>query len=272
MMPIRYIRDWLHGNTVSANDNWLEINALTGAGVNAAAGKSVAASSVGNNLPSLLTDGDITCVSGTTYSQFFITGPVPPQFVVVDLGTVRSDITTVTVWHWYSDGRTYHDTKTEASADGVNWFTLFDSSLHGEYAETPTGHIIPTTSGFAMVCGDDYFQPYRPPEPAQAVPTHYHATTVTAGGVTYCFPDSLAETLITYTWPCMSEAERSALDAFFLLHAVGTVNQLRIIDPYLLEMNGGTAFYGEFASPEYSCSEVSAGIFEVSFQIRLTIV
>ena len=40
------------------------------------------------------------------------------------------------------DGRTYHNTKIEVSADGTNWTTLFDSAVSGEYAETSAGHTV----------------------------------------------------------------------------------------------------------------------------------
>jgi hypothetical protein len=45
----------------------------------------------------------------------------------------------VKVWHYANDGRTYHNTKTQVSADGVTWVTVFDSAVSGEYAETSAG-------------------------------------------------------------------------------------------------------------------------------------
>jgi len=46
------------------------------------------------------------------------------------------------VWHYYLDGKTgriYNKTKTEVSADGVNWTTLYDSAISGTYAEPKGG-------------------------------------------------------------------------------------------------------------------------------------
>jgi len=49
------------------------------------------------------------------------------------------DIETVNVTHFFTDGRTFFDTKTEVSADGVNWTTIFDSAVDGTYVETSEG-------------------------------------------------------------------------------------------------------------------------------------
>ncbi|HNT25669.1 MAG TPA: RHS repeat-associated core domain-containing protein [Anaerolineales bacterium] len=45
----------------------------------------------------------------------------------------------VVVWHYAADGRTYHNTKTQVSADGTNWTTVYDSAVSGEYPETAAG-------------------------------------------------------------------------------------------------------------------------------------
>ena len=59
----------------------------------------------------------------------------------VDLGEVTI-VSYLKIWHYYSDGRTYHETKTEVSADGENWTTVFDSNIDGEYSETSSGNTI----------------------------------------------------------------------------------------------------------------------------------
>lgn len=61
-----------------------------------------------------------------------------PVYVEIDLGKVRK-LGRIVVFHYYGDGRTYNDTKTEISADGISWTTIFDSSVSGTYAETPYG-------------------------------------------------------------------------------------------------------------------------------------
>jgi hypothetical protein len=57
---------------------------------------------------------------------------------VFDLGAIYN-IEYVQIWHYYADGRTYHNNKTEVSRDGANWITIFDTDVSGEYAETSTG-------------------------------------------------------------------------------------------------------------------------------------
>lgn len=37
------------------------------------------------------------------------------------------------------DGRTYHGTKIQVSANSTTWTTVFDSATHGKYAETLAG-------------------------------------------------------------------------------------------------------------------------------------
>ena len=274
MIPIRYIRDWLHGNTVSANDNWIEINALTGAGVNAAAGKSVTASSVGNNLPSLLTDGDITCVSGTSYSQFYITGPVPTQFVVVDLGAIRADIVTITVWHWYSDGRTYHGTKTEVSVDGVNWLPLFDSAVLGEYAETSSGNIMAVSTDYAVLHGlgyfkfalinsNGYFVPSAVPERPTSVVTSNQFLVKTAGGVAYGFDPVVVERDIVLKWPRLRDADVELLVNFFTTAAQGMINNFTVYSDAV-----SVGYSARFATPRVDIVDNCAGVKEVSLSLR----
>jgi hypothetical protein len=81
------------------------------------------------------TDGD------TFYTPFGIASEFGLQNVVVDLGAVY-EIDTIKIWHYWADGRTYHETKTEISENGTDWTTVFDSSVEGEYAETSEGHAI----------------------------------------------------------------------------------------------------------------------------------
>jgi len=61
-----------------------------------------------------------------------------PTYLEIDLGGV-AELEQVKVWHYYLDERTYHDTKTEVSEDGITWVTVFDSAVDGEYAETSAG-------------------------------------------------------------------------------------------------------------------------------------
>lgn len=79
----------------------------------------------------LVTDGNIN------YSSYY-SGGGGRISVTVDLGSAQS-ISTVKVWHYYGNARTYNDTKTEVSTDNTNWTTVFDSADDGTYVETSAG-------------------------------------------------------------------------------------------------------------------------------------
>jgi len=97
------------------------------------------ASGVTLNQPQAATDGDTWADSGSGGSgEFAYTSINGLQYIQIDLGAVYS-VDTVMVWHYAGDGRTYHNTKTQVSADGSTWYTVFDSAAAGEYAETAQG-------------------------------------------------------------------------------------------------------------------------------------
>src|SRR5665648_279507 len=89
---------------------------------------------------SLLTDGN------TNSSPYYNAG-LGLQQVTVTLNSAV-DISSIKVWHYWLDGRTYHATKSDVSLDGSTWTTVFDSATSGEYAETSAGHSVsfPTSS------------------------------------------------------------------------------------------------------------------------------
>ncbi len=105
---------------------------------NLAAGASVT-STVTLTYPDVITNGDNYADSGAGSSrEYAYTAAGGLQYVQVDLGAVYN-LDKVSVWHYFNDGRTYHNTKTQVSADGRNWTTIFDSAVSGEYAETAGG-------------------------------------------------------------------------------------------------------------------------------------
>ncbi len=127
MCRVRYIRDWLNGSNANGGNHWVEIQAWRN-GANVAKGKPCM-----ENLPnkSRLTDGSID-------SGYVERGGDSKTYVRVDLGAVMA-VDFVKIWHYYGNGRIYYGTKTEVSADGVNWISVFDSSVEGTYKETLEG-------------------------------------------------------------------------------------------------------------------------------------
>jgi hypothetical protein len=130
---IRYIRDYLNGSTTNAYNYWNEIQANTSGGVNRCAVLTPTISSGTMTNIANVTDGN-----ATTYG-YESSGNGVLKYLQIDLGAVYSDIANVKIIHYYVDGRTFHGTKTQVSSDGVNWTTLFDSAVSGEYAETSAG-------------------------------------------------------------------------------------------------------------------------------------
>jgi hypothetical protein len=174
-LRIRYIRDYLQGNTVNSGNHWHEIKAMSG-GVNRvmatvsqenptrlASISRVTGSSASTTNPDFTADplGNIINGEVITYVPTGVEGEPDNEYVyytsvsnngdltyvTVDLGVVYDDIDYIHIWHYYADGRKYHNTKTEVSEDGVNWITVFDSAVSGEYTETPEGHVIPINLG-----------------------------------------------------------------------------------------------------------------------------
>jgi len=130
---IRYIRDWVNGNTANTSNHWIEIQAFDRDGTNVALNKT-AYNALSISAP-MLVDGSL---ESTQWSGAGMSGA---DYVTVDLEDLYT-IDYIKVWHYYPDGRTYHDTKTAVSDDGINWFVIFDSAIEGEYAETSGGHTV----------------------------------------------------------------------------------------------------------------------------------
>lgn len=131
--PVRYIRDWLgYGSTSNGSSHWIEIKAFDLNDNNVALNK--IAYRDGDKLltcPALV-DGDIDT------GQWTLENMDGGSYRVVDLGQ-KYELDRIQVWHYYGDGRTYYNTKTEVSPDGVNWYTIFDSDVDGEYSESSAG-------------------------------------------------------------------------------------------------------------------------------------
>lgn len=143
VIKVRYIRDWINGSTVNSGNHWVEIKAMRGS-TNVAKNKTVTGSSPENATypySRITDDNTATTVFATPSSSG------GNQYVRIDLGVIYDDIDYIHVWHYYSDSRTYHNSKTEVSSDGINWITLFDSSKSNEYAETSAGHVVNVNIG-----------------------------------------------------------------------------------------------------------------------------
>lgn len=141
IVSIRYIRDWLNGNSVDTSNGWVECQVNVG-NINIANGltpiarnESGAEISLSSNT-SYYTDENIT-------SEYYVESNNTNagwECLELDLGEVRKDVDSITVWHFYNDNRTYNH-RLQISEDGIDWITLFNSDIQGTYIESYEGKI-----------------------------------------------------------------------------------------------------------------------------------
>lgn len=124
----RYIRDWINGSSANANNYWNAIKVMSGS-IDRAQGILPTSNTTLTNAVNI-TDG-----SNTTYGYSFAGN----FYAQVDLGEIRTDVTSIQIIHYYLDGRTFYGGKVEISADGESWITLRDSAIDGTYVETSSG-------------------------------------------------------------------------------------------------------------------------------------
>lgn len=135
---IRYIRDWLDGNSVDAENRWVECNVMVD-DTNIAAG-----------IIPVCKDSALNTVSisnASVYTDTYLLDDGTPEYYVsrtgkscleLDLGSIRYDIDSIKIWHYYMDNRVYNH-QLQVSKDGLTWVTLYDSKISGGYMESDAG-------------------------------------------------------------------------------------------------------------------------------------
>jgi len=146
-MQVRYIRDWAFGSSANINNHWVEVRAdnvsqglIYGNSANAPSNVVTNSNASRTNIERV-SNNDINdgyWEGGSTNSN----GVRDPLYVDVYLRGIFSDMRRIKIWHYWNDGRTYYNTKTEVSTDRENWYPLFDSARQGNYKETEAGHIV----------------------------------------------------------------------------------------------------------------------------------
>lgn len=130
--PIKYVRDWSNGSSANTGNHWVEVEVKKADGTNVARGLTATTSNSGGiSSPNYITDGSANTsnYAGAGNDLQYIQLELPELTLIKD----------IKIWHYFSDSRTYHGTKTEVSMDGIEWITVFDSAVSEEYAETSTG-------------------------------------------------------------------------------------------------------------------------------------
>ena len=143
LTTIRYVRDWLFGNSINDTNYWLNCE-ISRNNVNIASGITPsgyydfnAPTSIAVENPSYYTDDsfidseerDLTKYTSISYSGWCC--------LQIDLGEAKS-VDYIRTWHYYSDERKCNH-KLQISKDGTNWYTLYDSELQGGYTESNSG-------------------------------------------------------------------------------------------------------------------------------------
>lgn len=168
---VRYIRDWLNGSSIlleegesDISNKWVECQVLVEE-EDIASGiipdcydENLAEINIENLHPDVYTNemllevpdenANIAIISEDGESADAPTIPLEEQYVEltgnhclqIDLGSIRYDIDTIRIWHYYLNNDSYNH-KLEISADGKIWTTLYDSNVSGSYVETESGKI-----------------------------------------------------------------------------------------------------------------------------------
>lgn len=136
---IRYVRDWANGNNINTYNTWVEMQVIDQDNINIARNKKVTSNKRAiNELPlSTVVDNSF---DNNNYVAFASDGS-GPAYVQIDLGDFYN-VKEIKIWHYVADNRSYIDTKTQVSQDGVDWYTIFDSRVEGQYLETIHGKTI----------------------------------------------------------------------------------------------------------------------------------
>lgn len=140
---IRYIKDWISGNTVNTSNHWNQFRVFNKVGQNIAWGKDLkygsGTSQTGTYVNSVATDGLINSsyISGSGGNN---------SWTMLDLGYLQ-EISKIHIWHYYPDSRTYYNNKTQVSVDGSNWYTVYA----GQKLETIQGNQILLSNPLPML-------------------------------------------------------------------------------------------------------------------------
>lgn len=94
----------------------------------------LAPSTAGAQPSSLVTNGD-------TLSANYFEAAAPAATVEIDLGGIAR-LSSLKIWHYYTDSRSYLGKKVQVSVDKITWVTVYDQTVDANYAESAAGKTI----------------------------------------------------------------------------------------------------------------------------------
>lgn len=128
---VRYIYNETNGSTANLYNHWVELQAYDLNGNNISSGLiSIIKSNNSNDDIELLTDGDIN-------TSAYLSSGISNGYIILDLGQ-EYDLSSIRLWHYYGDGRTYYDNKVKVAGSDEQYRTVMDE----EYVETSYGKVI----------------------------------------------------------------------------------------------------------------------------------
>lgn len=137
---IRYIRDWLNGSNISAENRWIECKVIA-KDIDVAEGITPICRDLNQGIVTISNSELGKYTDGSTLSDNYLSS-TGNHYLQLDLGEVHYDIDYIQVWHGYSEEKEYRfNHKLQISNDGVTWFTLYDSDISGGYSELSSGRI-----------------------------------------------------------------------------------------------------------------------------------
>lgn len=129
LSKVRYVYNEVNGSTANYSGHWVEMQVYDINGNNISQGLTSITSSTATNL-NMLTDGNIASAS-------YIEGGQGITYVMIDLGQ-EYDLSSIRLWHYYADGRTYYGNKVKVASADQQLRTIMDE----QYKETSYGKII----------------------------------------------------------------------------------------------------------------------------------
>ena len=125
---VRYIMDCTNGNKANLNNHWGEIQAIYN-GVNIAKGKSIIGTinqyDNTTHAFSYIVDGRLDNI--TPSSGYGYMGGTGRQCVTIDLDTAL-DLDEISIWHYWTDNRTYYNNVTYVSSDNITWHEIINKN------------------------------------------------------------------------------------------------------------------------------------------------
>ena len=144
---IRYIRDWLNGNTLNTTNRWTEIQVMVNDS-NIMSGETNIAANTGVTATSDITLSNINNCHDNSLDTYVESTQTGWHYIQLDLGANNTfDSGCIYVWHKYDTSGIKYNHRLEVSADGATWFTLYDSSRYRQYEETSDGRVYSISDG-----------------------------------------------------------------------------------------------------------------------------